>query len=232
MLKEEEEFERIEKQTFCRRTTLGWMVSLTVSFSGIDAIFYYSNKMFEDAGMEDYATLVTSNSNNIFLIYLIYIILYKYIYIVMIGVSSILFSFIGMALVDSTGRRPLVVGGSFMIVCSIVGLIVGGEIDEVGLIITSIGFFMLGYNATLGPIKYACWVELMNHFGVSVAASLIFFWAFVIAIAFPFMVEGMELSGAFGVFLGLSVCCFLYLFFELKESKGMTKYELYPLYLP
>lgn len=210
MLKEEEEFERIEKQTFCRRTTLGWMVSLTVSFSGIDAIFYYSNKMFEDAGMEDYATLVT----------------------IMIGVSSILFSFIGMALVDSTGRRPLVVGGSFMIVCSIVGLIVGGEIDEVGLIITSIGFFMLGYNATLGPIKYACWVELMNHFGVSVAASLIFFWAFVIAIAFPFMVEGMELSGAFGVFLGLSVCCFLYLFFELKESKGMTKYELYPLYLP
>ena len=52
--------EKIEKKTYCRRTILGWMVSWTVSFSGIDAIFYYSNKMFEDAGLEDYATLVTS----------------------------------------------------------------------------------------------------------------------------------------------------------------------------
>lgn len=74
-----------------------------MSFSGIDAIFYYSNKMFEDAGFEEYATLVT----------------------IMIGVSSILFSFIGMFLSDTVGRRPLCVGGSLMICCSIVGLVVG-----------------------------------------------------------------------------------------------------------
>jgi len=166
--------------------------------------------MFEDAGFEEYATLVT----------------------IMIGVSSILFSFIGMFLSDTIGRRPLCVGGSLMICCSIVGLVVGDRIEEVGLIIASIGFFMLGYNATLGPIKYACWVELMNYFWVSVAASLIFFFAFVIAVAFPFMVDSsLGLAGAFGIFLGLSVVCFFYLLFELKESKGMTKYELYPLYL-
>jgi len=47
---------------------------------------------------------------------------------------------------------------------------------------------MFGYNSTLGPIKFACYVELMDPFGVSVAASLIFVFAFVIALAFPFMV--------------------------------------------
>jgi len=47
---------------------------------------------------------------------------------------------------------------------------------------------MFGYNSTLGPIKFACYVELMDSFGVSVAASLIFVFAFVIALAFPFMV--------------------------------------------
>jgi len=52
MIKEEEEFERVEKATKCRRRMLGWMISLTVSFSGIDAIFYYSNKILEDGGLE------------------------------------------------------------------------------------------------------------------------------------------------------------------------------------
>lgn len=57
---------------------LGWLISLTVSFSGIDAIFYYSNKIMEDGGMEEYATIIT----------------------ISIGVSCILFSFIGMSIVD------------------------------------------------------------------------------------------------------------------------------------
>lgn len=99
------------------------------------------------------------------------------------------------------------------------------------MIIVCIIAFMFGYNFTLGPIKYACYLELMDSWGVSVAASLIFFFAFVIALAFPFMVEGLNLYGAFSVFLGLSVVCFIYLFVEYKETKGKTKYEIYPMFL-
>ena len=46
---------------------IGWMISLTVSWSGIDAIFFYSNKIFEDGGLEEYATLFTSNLINLIL---------------------------------------------------------------------------------------------------------------------------------------------------------------------
>lgn len=145
---------------------LGWVISLTVSFSGIDAIFYYSNKMFEEGGLSDYATVVT----------------------ICIGISSILFSFVGMSVVDTAGRRPLLIGGSFIMTMSLVALVIGDIVDEISLIITAIIFFMFGYNATLGPIKWACYVELMDAFGVSVAASLIFVFAFVIAIVFPFLV--------------------------------------------
>jgi len=41
----------------------------------------------------------------------------------------------------------------------------------------------------------------------------------------------MNLYGAFSVFLGLSVCCLIYLTIEFKETKGKTKLELYPLFL-
>jgi len=142
------------------------MISLTCSLSGIDAIFFYSNKIFEDGGLEDYATVAT----------------------ISIGVSSILFSFIGMSTVDHTGRRPLLVGGSFIMTSSLVGLVLGDYTDQIGLVIGSIIVFMFGYNSTLGPIKWPCYVELMDSFGVSVAAALIFVMAFVIALVFPFMV--------------------------------------------
>lgn len=78
--------------------------------------------------------------------------------------------------------------GSFIMCASLVGLVVGDIVDSVELIIGCIIMFMFGYNSTLGPIKFACWVELMDPFGVSVAASLIFVFAFIIALAFPFMV--------------------------------------------
>lgn len=164
--REEEEFERIEKATKCRRNMLGWMISLTVSFSGIDAIFYYSNKIFEEGGMEEYAIYATIG----------------------IGFISILFSFVGMSMVDKTGRRPLLIGGSFIMCAGLVGILLGDLTDSIGLIIAAIAVFMFGYNATLGPIKWACYVELMDPFGVSVAASLIFVFAFLIALVFPFLV--------------------------------------------
>lgn len=145
---------------------LGWTVSLTVSFSGIDAIFYYSNKIFEEGGLEEYAGVATIG----------------------IGVCAILFSFIGLNLVDQAGRRPLLITGSVIMVMSLIALIIGDLQEEIGLVIVSIVFFMFGYNATLGPVKWACYVELMDPFGVSIAASLIFVFAFVIAVAFPFLV--------------------------------------------
>lgn len=86
---------------------LGWTISLTVSFSGIDAIFFYSNKIFEDGGIDEYATIIT----------------------ICIGISTILFSFVGMAAVDTAGRRPLLIGGSYLMCLGLVGMVVGDAVD-------------------------------------------------------------------------------------------------------
>ena len=66
----------------------------------------------------------------------------------------------------------------------------------------------------------------MDAFGIGVASALIFIFACVIALIFPFMVEGIGLAGGFGVFLGLSVVCFIYLVIEMKETKGKTLPEI------
>lgn len=44
------------------------------------------------------------------------------------------------------------------------------------------------------------------------------------------MIKGFGISGSFAVFLGLSIYCLIYLTIELKETKGKTKAEIYPMF--
>lgn len=59
---------------------------------------------------------------------------------------------------------------------------------------------------------------------------MLYFFQFVIALVFPFMITGLGLAGGFGVFLGLSLYCLIYLCVEMKETKGKTKAEICPMY--
>lgn len=69
-----------------------------------------------------------------------------------------------------------------------VPIIVGDETENsVSLII--IGFFLiiLSYNTTIGPIYFACIVEVINNFGMSLGNYLVLFFTLVISLVFPFM---------------------------------------------
>lgn len=176
------------------------MVSWAVSWSGIDAIFYYSNKIFEDAGKENLATYFTIG----------------------IGVLAIFFSFIGTYLADRTGRRPLLLMGTTIMTLSLILIVMGDLADEILLILVGIVIFMFGYNSSLGPVKWPAWVELMDRTWSSVAASSVFIFAFIIGVGFPYLVKALKLWGSFTVFFGLMVIATVYLFIELKETKGKT----------
>lgn len=116
--------------------------------------------------------------------------------------------------------------GSFIICLALAMMVVSDALKSVPSSLIAVLFHLLGYNATIGPVKWACYVELMDAFGIGVASALIFIFACVIALVFPFMVEGIGLAGGFGVFLGLSIVCFIYLVIEMKETKGKTLPEI------
>ena len=85
-----------------------------------------------------------------------------------------------------------------------------------------IGFHLLGYNASLGPIRYAVWYELSDPFGVGVASAIVFILGCAIALGFPYMVLYLTVGGAFGIFLGFTLICLIYLSCSMKETKGKT----------
>lgn len=118
------------------------------------------------------------------------------------------------------------VTGSTIIVIALAMMVTSDAVGSIPSSLIAVIFHLLGYNGTIGPVRWACYMELMDPFGIGVASALIFIFACVIAFVFPFMVLKLELSGAFAIFLGLSVFCWLYLFFEMKETKGKTIIEI------
>ena len=75
--------------------------------SGINAFLYYAPRIFEIAGLEKSAAMLSS---------------------VGIGIVNLIFTFVGLALIDKFGRRQLMYIGSF------------GYIISLGLV--SLAFFM------------------------------------------------------------------------------------------
>ena len=76
-------------------------------------------------------------------------------------------------------------------------------------------------------MRYPYYADLLDSFGVSVCSAFIFIFAFIVGLVFPYMVLALKLAGAFGIFLGFSVLCFIYLVCYAVETKGRKQEEVY-----
>ena len=106
------------------------MVSLTVSLSGVDALYYYSNKIFEAGAFAAYATYFTIG----------------------LGAASVIFSLLGTSAIELVGRKPLCITGSVIILIALTTLVGSAAAnDSVGALVAII-FHMFGYNSSLGKL--------------------------------------------------------------------------------
>ena len=104
------------------------MISLTVSLSGIDALFYYSNKIFEAGSLAAYATFFTIG----------------------LGAVSVIFSLLGTSAIEWAGRKILAISGSFMILIALITLVSSAAADNSYGALVAIIFHMFAYNSSLG----------------------------------------------------------------------------------
>ena len=107
------------------------MISLTVSLSGVDALYYYSNKIFEAGSMAAYATFFTIG----------------------LGAASVIFSMLGTTAIEWAGRKLLAISGSFMVLIALITLVGSAAADDSIGALVAIIFHMFAYNSSLG-IKF------------------------------------------------------------------------------
>lgn len=192
---------------FSRLLLLAFLLALFNQLSGINAIIYFSKRVFEMAGLGENAAFLSS---------------------VGIGVVNLVFTILGWYLIDRSGRRTLMYIGSvgYIISLTLISLAFAGYIH--GGVAIFVFLFIAAHAIGQGSV---IWVFLSELFPNSVRAAGTSFgclthWVFAALISqtFPFFAKSPAIGGAkiFGFFAVMMVLQLLFVWKMMPETKGVA----------
>jgi len=183
---------------------LAVLVAAFNQLSGINAILYYLNQIFADAGFGS-ADLQA----------------------ILIGVANLVFTLIGMALIDRIGRKTLLlIGGAGTAIClALAALALGGALPR-GLLLPA----LVGFIAFFAPSQGAViWVYISEVFpsgvrarGAALGSGTHWLLNALIALAFPWAVAHLSPATPFGFFAAMMVLQVVVVALFFPETKGVT----------
>lgn len=183
------------------------VLQLSQQFSGINAVFYYSTGIFQDAGVQEpiYATIGA-------------------------GVVNTIFTVVSLFLVERAGRRTLhMIGLGGMAVCSVfmtISLLLKDEYEAMSFVcIVAILVYVAFFEIGPGPIPWFIVAELFSQgprpAAMAVAGCSNWTSNFLVGMFFP---SAAAYLGAyvFIIFAAFLVFFLIFTFFKVPETKGRT----------
>ena len=190
-----------------------WLVIALAAFnqfSGINAFLYYSPRIFEMAGLESSAALLSS---------------------IGVGAVNLIFTLIGLSLIDKSGRRKLMIIGSLGYILSL-GLVTYSFATEwFGMHVTYFFFLFIASHA-IGQ-GAVIWVFISEIFpnkqraqGQAVGTSTHWILAAIIPALVPLLFTTIGASTVFGIFTVMMVLQLVWVLLIMPETKGVSLEEL------
>ncbi|WP_026714920.1 sugar porter family MFS transporter [Flavobacterium daejeonense] len=185
---------------------LGIFIAVFQQWCGINVIFNYAQEIFSAAG------------------YGVSDILFN---IVITGLTNLIFTYVGMLLVDRLGRRVLMLFGSIGLagIYILLGLCYFYSITGPVVLILVIAAIAC-YAMTLAPVT---WVVLSEIFPVKIRAmamgvATFSLWAacFVLTYSFPILNKSLGANGTFWLYGFVCFIGYLFLRIYLTETKGKS----------
>jgi sugar porter (SP) family MFS transporter len=200
--------ERLRWRIHRRPMLLVVLVAAFNQLSGINAILYYLNQIFADAGF---------GSSDL--------------QAIAIGLANLVFTLVGMALIDRIGRKTLLlVGGAGTAIClALAALALGGAVPRELLLPALIGFI-----AFFAPSQGAViWVYISEVFpsavrgrGAALGAGTHWLLNALIALVFPIAVAKLSPATPFAFFAAMMALQVIVVAWVFPETKGVTLEEL------
>ena len=188
---------------------LAFLIAFFNQLSGINAILYFAPRIFEMTGLGPQAALLQS---------------------IGIGVTNLVFTFIGLWLIDRLGRRTLLYIGSFGYIASL-GLCTWAFASETFSIVPICIFLFIAAHAVgQGAV---IWVFISEIFpnndraaGQSLGSFTHWFFAASLTLLFPQMVSIFPPEYVFGFFCFMMVLQLVWVALMVPETKGVSLEEM------
>jgi len=184
--------------------TLAFLVAFFNQLSGINAILYFAPRIFEMTGLGTKAALLQS---------------------VGIGVTNLIFTFVGLSLIDRLGRRTLLFIGSFGYIASL-GLTAWAFFTQHYSIVPACIFaFIAAHAIGQGAV---IWVFISEIFpnrhraeGQTLGSSTHWVFAALLTSVFPMMVSAFPPGYVFSFFAFMMVLQLIWVKTMVPETKGV-----------
>ena len=192
-----------------RPILLAFLIALFNQLSGINAVLYFAPRIFEMTGLDDQAALLQS---------------------IGIGVTNLIFTFVGLYLIDRLGRRTLLILGSAGYIVSLGLCSFAFSVESFGIVPFCIFAFIAAHAVGQGAV---IWVFLSEIFpnsnraaGQSFGCFTVWFFAASLTFIFPKMVEAMAPSVIFGFFCSMMIIQLVWVLRAVPETKGIALEEI------
>lgn len=180
-------------------------------FSGINAIIYYAPRIFEMAGLGKSSALLSSAG---------------------VGLVNLIFTMIGLSLIDKAGRRKLMFIGSLGLITTLLlvswsfyGETVSGDL---------VPYFLFAYIASFGMSQGAViWVFISEIFpnrvraaGQALGSFTHWILAALVSFSFPYISSTLGPANTFLFFAGMMVLQLIFVWRIMPETKGTSLEEV------
>ncbi|MBQ4913242.1 sugar porter family MFS transporter [Maribacter sp. MMG018] len=189
---------------------LAFLIAFFNQVSGINAFLYYAPRIFEEAGLGESTALLSS---------------------VGIGITNMLFTLLGINLIDRLGRKQLMYIGSFGYILSLTLVACAFFLEWEGLAVPIFLFIFIAAHAVgQGSVIWVFISEVFpNHLrgsGQAFGCSVHWILAAAIPAAIPFLFSTIGAGTVFLFFAIMMVLQLLWVHFMMPETKGVSLEEL------
>ena len=189
---------------------LAFLVAFFNQFSGINAFLYYAPRIFEIAGLEARSALLSS---------------------VGIGVTNLVFTLVGLALIDRFGRRQLMYVGSVGYILSLSAVAITFVLGVKGMAVPIFLFLFIASHAIgQGTVIWVFISEIFpNHLrakGQAFGSSVHWVLAAVIPSMVPTLFKSINAAPVFAFFAFMMVLQLLFVWRMMPETKQVSLEDL------
>jgi len=200
------------KRPFRRPVALAVTLMAFTQFCGINAVIYYSSKIFQTAGDSTDAAFTST---------------------VWIGLINLVFTFVAISLVDSMGRRPLLIVGAAVQTAAlgVIGWMFATH-SSGPVLLGAVLVFIAAFAMSLGPVGWLFCSEVVpsriRARAMSAASFTVWVSCFIVTQTFPMLNDNPAIGPAktFWLYAAISGAALLFAALWIPETKGRSLEEI------